>query len=164
MGSTHDANVLRRSDIWTFMNNGAEEKFPQDTHLVGDKAYPCLPQLMTPYKDNGHLTNQQKNFNFLLSRTRSTVERSFNLLQKRWRRLKDLLDVLCLRWIPKYIVACCVLHNICIMQDDIFEVDFIPNEDDGFEIGVPREPDRQRFYLGRLKRDVLCAQINNNQI
>lgn len=78
--------------------------------------------------------------------------------------MKDLLDAICLEWIPKYIIACCILHNICIMQDDILEVHFIPNEDDGDEIGIPREAERQRLYLGRQKRDVLCGRINNIHI
>ncbi|KAJ8930625.1 hypothetical protein NQ314_016540 [Rhamnusium bicolor] len=96
-GSNHDALVLKRSEVWSFINDRAQEKFSNDSHLIGDKAYPCLPELIPPYKDNGHLTNHQKNFNFLLSRARSTIERAFNLLQKRFRRLKNLLDVRCVR-------------------------------------------------------------------
>lgn len=124
MGSTHDATVLRRSEIWTFINDRAHEKFPNNTHLIGDKAYPCLPQLMTPYRDNGHLTDQQKNYNFLLSRARSTIERGFCLLKKRFRCIKDLLDVQSIEWVPKYIIACCILHNICLIQNDILDVEF----------------------------------------
>ncbi|KAG5878293.1 hypothetical protein JTB14_033094 [Gonioctena quinquepunctata] len=59
VGSNHDATVLRRSEIWTYMNDG---KFPNNTHLIGDKAYPCLQELIPPYKNNGHLTDAQKNF------------------------------------------------------------------------------------------------------
>jgi hypothetical protein len=66
VGSTHDAMVPKRSDVWGFINNRIEEKFPDDTHLIGDKAYPCLPQLMPPYKNNGHLTRQQRQQLFTL--------------------------------------------------------------------------------------------------
>lgn len=52
-------------------------KFPGDTHLLGDKANPCTPQLMTPHKDNGYLTNAQRQYNFKLSAMRSTKERTF---------------------------------------------------------------------------------------
>ncbi|KAG5864695.1 hypothetical protein JTB14_024667 [Gonioctena quinquepunctata] len=62
----HDASVLGRSEIWSFMRE--DGKFLNDTHLIGDKAYPCFPEIMTPYKDNGHLTNSQKQYHFLLSR------------------------------------------------------------------------------------------------
>lgn len=60
VGSTHDAMVLRRSEVWLYINNQFQERFTNDTHLIGDKAYPCLPQLITPYKDNGHLTDPEK--------------------------------------------------------------------------------------------------------
>lgn len=143
------------------MNELAGNKFPDDTHLIGDKAYPCLPQLITPYRDNGHLTEQQRNFNFLLSRTRSTIERAFNLLQKRFRCLKDLLDVVSIEWIPKYIIACCVLHNVCIMQNDILEMEFLPNQDEIDHNGLFQEPNRERLLLGNMKRHRLCQQVNN---
>jgi hypothetical protein len=34
--------------------------FPEDTHIVGDKAYPCLPQLITPFRNNGHLNERNE--------------------------------------------------------------------------------------------------------
>ncbi|KAJ8966932.1 hypothetical protein NQ314_003208 [Rhamnusium bicolor] len=61
VGSTHDAMVLKRNEVWSYINDRAQEKFPDHTHLIGDKAYPCLPELIPPYKENGHLTNHQKN-------------------------------------------------------------------------------------------------------
>lgn len=159
VGSNHDATVLRRSEIWRYMNHN-QGKFPNNTHLIGDKAYPCLPELMTPYRDNGRLTNAQKNFNFLLSRTRITIERSFCLLQKRFRCLKELLDVQCLEWAPKYVIACCVLHNICIIQNDIIDFEIIPAEDQNDEahiLGIPA--DRRRTNLGIQKREELGQQL-----
>ncbi|KAJ8914026.1 hypothetical protein NQ315_012050, partial [Exocentrus adspersus] len=113
VGSCHDANVLKRSPLGNVLLQGPEESFPNDVHMIGDKAYPCLPQLMVPYRDNGHLTRMQQNFYFNLSRARSTIERAFALLKNRFRCLQH-LNVLSIEWIPKYIVACCVLHNICI--------------------------------------------------
>ncbi|KAJ8958353.1 hypothetical protein NQ314_006414 [Rhamnusium bicolor] len=67
VGSTHDAMVLKRSEVWSYINVRAQEKFPDHTHLIGDKAYPCLPELIPPYKKNGHLTNHQKNLIFFIS-------------------------------------------------------------------------------------------------
>ena len=32
-------------------------------HLLGDLAYPSLPLLLTPFRDNGHLTPGQKKYN-----------------------------------------------------------------------------------------------------
>lgn len=30
--------------------------------------------------------------------------------------------------IPKYIIACCILHNICILQNDFIDIPIIVNE------------------------------------
>lgn len=162
MGSNHDSTVLRRSEVWNYLNVNFNEKFPGNTHLLGDKAYPCLPQLLTPFRDNGHLTDAQRHFNFLLSRTRNCIERAFCLLQKRFRRLKDLLDVHCLNWIPKYVIACCVLHNICIMQGDLMAMDeFVDNENNMDENIEPYIGNiRPRLLQGQMKRNLLCQELN----
>ncbi|KAG5871103.1 hypothetical protein JTB14_035800 [Gonioctena quinquepunctata] len=160
VGSNHDATVLKRSEVWNYINENFNEKFPNDTHLLGDEAYPCLPQLITPYKDNGNLTVPQRNFNFLWSRTRSTIERAFCLLQKKFRILKDLLDVRRLDWIPKYVIACCVLHNICIMQNDLMKVEAIvavqndSDVNDDIFVGAMRP----RLLQGQAKRNRLCQE------
>lgn len=134
---------------------------PENSHLVGDSAYPCLPHLMTPYRDNGHLTLQQRNYNYKLSRVRSTVERSLALLKQRFRCLK-FLDIQRLDWAPKYIVVCAVLHNICIMQNDILqniEIINIINEQE--DIIVRNDPVlRQLHQQGEHKRNQLCALLN----
>lgn len=160
VGGNHDSTVLKRSEIWTFINEENVIKFPNDTHLLGDKAYPCLPELITPYRDNGFLTNEQKQFNFLLSRTRITIERTFGLLQNRFRCLKDCLNVRKSEWISKYIIAICVLHNVCIDQNDLLNFE---EENNNNEEEEQRNAGyiRQRLLLGRAKRNRLCQLINN---
>jgi len=56
-GSTHDARVLRNS----MFHNEAEQgmNISRGNFLIGDGAYPLKRWLMTPYRDNGHLTEQQ---------------------------------------------------------------------------------------------------------
>lgn len=157
VGSLHDANVLRRSEVWTYMNERTEEMFPNDVHLLGDKAYPCTPQLMTPYKDN-NLTNPQRRFNHLHSVARSTIERTFGLLKKRWRILK-FMDVKCIEWIPKYIIACCVLHNICILQEDVMDIEIMDNNDEADPIEPEHENNILRRQRGQAKRNRLCNEL-----
>lgn len=48
------------------------------------------------------------------------VERSFAGLKGRFRRLKY-LDMNRIDLIPQVVIAACVLHNICIMEDDSVE-------------------------------------------
>jgi hypothetical protein len=92
--------------------------FPGDSHLLGDGAYAIHPHLMVPFRDNGHLTLRQINFNMRLSQARQTIERAFGLLKGRFRSLRDKLSIHTISKIPEYIVACCVLHNVCVLQLD----------------------------------------------
>lgn len=62
VGSVHDSRVFRLSSLYEYIND--ETKFPNDTHLIGDAGYMLHRHLLVPYTDNGHLTAQQKNYNF----------------------------------------------------------------------------------------------------
>ncbi|CAH2088329.1 unnamed protein product [Euphydryas editha] len=55
-GSIHDQRVFRISEVSEFLND--EQKFPSDSHLVGDAAYELQQHLMTPFRDNGFLTRE----------------------------------------------------------------------------------------------------------
>ena len=87
-GSTHDARVLRNSDLFDRISDSTNLMFPEGSYLLGDSAYPLAPWLLTPYRDNGHLTSKQRNYNFLHSSTRMAIERAFALLKGRFRRLE----------------------------------------------------------------------------
>jgi hypothetical protein len=47
--------------------------------------------------------------------------------------LKDTFDVRNLTQIPKMIIACCVLHNICILQNDVMDINLDDIEQDDEE-------------------------------
>lgn len=97
-------------------------KFLNNTHLIDD-AYTILKTLFVPY--NGQLTERNKNFNYCLSSTRMVVERCIGLLKTRFRILYDKLLIKRIDLIPKYIMTCCVLHNICIIRTDMIEIPLI---------------------------------------
>jgi len=50
-------------------------------YYLGDAAYLLSIHLLTPYKDNGRLTDQQKKYNFKHSYARNIVERAFGVLK-----------------------------------------------------------------------------------
>lgn len=124
VGSMHDQRVFKLSEIETFINSPAGY-FPEGSYLVADAAYAIHTNLMVPFKDNGHLTRRQQNFNFFHSSSRMVVERSIGLLKGRFRSLLDKLPMTRVNLIPKYIIACCVLHNICLLSHDRLEVSTI---------------------------------------
>lgn len=103
----HDARVLKNSTLYNDLHNICGDNY----YLLGDSAYPCLKQLIVPYKDNGHLTRAQRSFNQKLSSCRVVIENAFGCLKQRFRQLYHFK----LRDVPRMvrvIHACCVLHNI----------------------------------------------------
>ncbi|KAF2884499.1 hypothetical protein ILUMI_21673 [Ignelater luminosus] len=81
-GSVHDARVFRNSSLYSKLQTVCGDKY-----ILGDSAYPQSPQLLTPYKDNGHLTAAQKYFNKKLSTCRVDIEHVFGLCKQRFRQL-----------------------------------------------------------------------------
>lgn len=124
-GSVHDSRVMRNSELW----RTAAHKFPGDTHLLGDGGYPLLRWLITPYRDNGHLTAHQKRFNRVLSSLRQKIERAISLLKGRWRKLL-FLDHLDLELEVNIIIAACVLHNFCLLNDDFDDGYFLDGDNE----------------------------------
>lgn len=127
-GSLHDQRVFRLSHMPEFILD--DRKFPGDTHIIGDAAYELGNRLMAPFRDNGHLTERQVNFNKCLSSSRMAVERCFGLLKGRMRSLLDTLPMARIDLMAEYIVACCVVHNICTMRGDVNYIELAPPEDD----------------------------------
>lgn len=117
-GSVHDSRVLRNSDLW---NEGLIAC--GEHHIIGDGAYPIKSWLLTPYRDNGNLTAQQKRYNYIHSSTRTVIERAFGLLKGRFRRL-HFIEVKKLQTACGIMLACCILHNFCLAHGDFGE-DFV---------------------------------------
>ncbi|KAL1488476.1 hypothetical protein ABEB36_014945 [Hypothenemus hampei] len=127
-GSVHDARLFRMSDLSERIENNLIS-FPDDSHLIGDLAYVLSEKLIVGFKDNGRLTNEQKNFNNKLSRTRVVIEHAFAWLKGRFRRLK-FVETVRADFIVVIIMACCIMHNICILQDDLPDFVNLPEEMD----------------------------------
>ena len=51
----HDARVFRYSPLYQHVTNAKVLLIQDNQHLIGDTAYPLMRNLMTPFKDNGHL-------------------------------------------------------------------------------------------------------------
>ena len=134
-GSVHDARVFANSNI--YIKGDANTLFPSWTQtiggievpllILGDPAYPLLPWLMKPYSDTGRLSRKQIDFNHRLSRARMVVENSFGRLKGRWRSLLKRNDTNVV-FMPTYVTACCVLHNVCEVHRDGFNEEWLVDE------------------------------------
>lgn len=141
-GKIHDSRIFKLSDI--------SERLPticgSHYHLLGDSAYPLREYLLTPYKNYGNITPEERNFNLKLCQTRVKIENAFGLLKGRFLQLTQIYmhDV---DKISKFIISCCVLHNICIGFNDLLEDDEIVRED---AVVVPVAPVDSEERLKRL--------------
>ena len=60
-GSVHDARVLRNSDLFNRALSHPAEVFPEESHILGDAAYPLKLWLLTPYRDKDILDQKKGN-------------------------------------------------------------------------------------------------------
>lgn len=127
VSSVHDMRVFRLSKFENICN---ETNFSRDSHILGDATYRLSKYVMVPFKDNNHLSERQKKFNYCLSSARMIVERSLGLLKGCFRSLLDTLPMQRRDLIPKYIIVCCIMHNICLLQNDMIDIPLILNEPD----------------------------------
>ncbi|VDI00692.1 Hypothetical predicted protein [Mytilus galloprovincialis] len=94
-GSVHDLRVLKNSPLFTSASDNKERMFPGNTHLIGDAAYASNQWVMTPFKDFGNLSAEQKRYNYIHSSSRMCIERAFGELKGRFRcfRYIDMKDM-----------------------------------------------------------------------
>lgn len=113
-GKIHDARVLRLSLVHEDLPTICEiNKY----HLLGDAAYPIREHLLTPYKHYGTMTPAKLAYNHRHAVTRVKIENAFGLLKQRFRQLRY-VEFTTVDKITQFIVACCVLHNICLEAGD----------------------------------------------
>ncbi|GFT27293.1 putative nuclease HARBI1 [Trichonephila clavipes] len=110
-GSAHDSTVFNNSAACLALKTNA---LYQDFHLLGDTGYACEKYLLTPFGNPSFLSEARYNKSHVL--TRNTIERKYGIL-KRFPCLSIGLNCHIDR-VPAIVVACCVLHNLCIRLED----------------------------------------------
>lgn len=138
-----------------------DANFPNDSHILGDAAYRLSKYIMVPFKDNGHLSEKQLNFNTRLSSARMIVERSIGLLKGRFRSILDTLLMQRTDLIAKYIIACCILHNICLMQNDLIDIPIIVDQSNNTQQHGTLENIEQREGIEKRNHIMYTLSQNN---
>lgn len=110
-GSTHDVIAWEESALYLAVCEG---KLPNQFFFIGDDAFNCTNQMLTPWSGRG-LGLWKDSFNYWLSHSRQCIERAFGMLVKRfgifWRRLYFSYE----RW-SSVITLCMKLHNLCLTR------------------------------------------------
>jgi DDE superfamily endonuclease len=107
-GGTHDSTALDLSWVGRVLKAGLAQ---DDLFLFGDAAYGGKAHILTPYS-GAKLGDKKDTFNYVLSYYRSTIERAFGLLVRRWGILWSPLTRSSLNN-AKAVLCCVLLHNIC---------------------------------------------------
>ena len=139
-GSIHDARVLRLSNLHreieqgNWLNGPTKQISGSEIRplLVGDSAYPLSVWLMKPFKQTRTLSERQLRFNHALSQARVVIEQAYGILKGRWRCLYKAMEEKTNR-VAITILACCVLHNICIDVGDPSPIDILGDDDNDMD-------------------------------
>ncbi|XP_055843657.1 putative nuclease HARBI1 [Episyrphus balteatus] len=153
-GSSHDAHVWSNSPIGRALNS-RDLKLPNDMHILGDSAYPLNTYLITPFRDNGFLSERERKFNYIHSSTRVAIEQAFGILKSKFRCLHH-LKLLKLSNAKYIVMSCIILHNFIrikssedvavLFQDDVQSTEPEIQENEAVHGNVD----------AITKRDVLC--------
>jgi hypothetical protein len=123
-----------------------------------------MESLIVPFKDNGHMSEAQKNFNKILSSSRVIVEHTFGILKSRFRQL-FYCKLKGQKKLCHFIRACCVLHNLIDYDDkDILNLsencDLDWSSEDFSELAEADE--RFQRAIGCALRLRICREIFQN--
>lgn len=156
----HDSRIYKLSPISDRLQIICEGKF----HILGDSAYELREWLLTPYRNYEMMSAEKNNFNDKFCPTRVVIENAFCHLKGRFRQLMR-LDVRDVNRLTKFIVSCCVLHNICIDMKDFLEENVLEGEvnmnmdEDGYLADEVSERSNHLRRLGEIKRDEICSAL-----
>lgn len=90
----------------------SEGKLPSKYFIIGDEAFSCTNQLLSPYPGRG-IGKYKDSFNYWLSHSRQCIERAFGMLTMRWGIFWRKFRFAHERW-SLVIILCMKLHNICL--------------------------------------------------
>lgn len=137
-GSTNDCIAWEQCALANAIHSG---KLLPEYFIIGDEAFSCTNQILTPYPGRG-IGIWRDSYNYWLSHSRQCIERAFGMLTMRfgifWRKFTFSLE----RW-SQVTITCMKLHNLCMDNN------------------VPL-PSR-RYVEDCLVGDV-CAVQNNNDV
>lgn len=122
-GSCNDIEVFRESNFY----KNADNIMPKGTKsvdgkrvmysILGDPAYPLMLWLLKNYNYDENMSPAKDYFNVNLNNGRLVGENAVGRLKARWRILCKQSEVN-YKFMPKIILACCILHNICEMSKE----------------------------------------------
>ena len=140
-GSENDKGVFSRS----FFGQNIHKFLPPGKCIVADAGYQLFAHCLTPYDIRDEMTADERNYNYLHSRTRIVVECALGRLKGRFRRFQSPLSQRGNKnngWRPgkkdshpcqraaRIARSCLIMHNLLIDLKDTYQVVEYPEEPD----------------------------------
>ena len=102
-------------------------------YLVGDEIFALKPWMMRPYP--GKLAEEERVFNYRLSRSRRVIENVFGILRARWRIISRPIKA-SIENTERYIMAAVCLHNYLRQTENALycPLEFVDSENSSGEI------------------------------
>ncbi|XP_042044891.1 protein ALP1-like isoform X2 [Salvia splendens] len=172
-GKMTDSSVLQSSSFFKQCQkgeklNGKTTHLSEETELteyiVGDFGFPLLPWLVTPYQGK-EVSNQGKelskveaNFNKRLLATQTVAERALAKLKGVWKMIHGEMWRPDRQKLPRFILVCCILHNIVIDMEQDINNDFPSSlaHDEGYRQEICESVDK----AGSILRDRLSMYFS----
>ncbi|XP_058130514.1 uncharacterized protein LOC131272701 isoform X2 [Anopheles coustani] len=144
---------------------GVKELCSDQYRLLGGNEYPCLPQMLVPYRTDGiPLTEPQELFNEQLRKAQDTCITVFQRLKQRFRQLHHLKGRQLSR-VVKLIKVCCILHNLSPASEMALIDRETPDRRTGPFVSVPvftytsENQTESDVALGQQYRDTICKNF-----
>lgn len=128
-GNSHDSTIMKKHSFW----QKREEIFPPGARVIegvqvpfleiGDSAFPLTTRSTRPYTHN-KLTDAEAYYNYRHSSARMIVEQTFGLLKGRFWILLSTNES-SIPTVNVIAMACCILHNICVVREVTFKYEWI---------------------------------------
>ncbi|KAL3653134.1 hypothetical protein CASFOL_002815 [Castilleja foliolosa] len=156
-GKMTDAAILQSSSLFKLCQEG--ERLTKPEYLIGDSGFPLLPWLLTPYQGKG-LSESEVEFNKRLVATHAVAQRALARLKEDWRMIHGEMWRPDKHKLPRFILVCCILHNIGIdVEDEVLDNFPLPlsiHHDPGYKQEICESVDKG----GSVLRDKLSMYFS----
>lgn len=164
-GKMNDSSVLQSSSFHKQCQNGEKlngnkiflsEETELREYIIGDSGFPLLPWLVTPYQGK-ELSETKLDFNKRLLATHFVAQKALARLKEVWRMIKGDMWRPDKHKLPRFILVCCILHNIIIdMEEDLEELPSSLQHDPGYRQEICEAVDKK----GSILRDKLSKYFS----
>ncbi|KAL3850703.1 hypothetical protein ACJIZ3_012585 [Penstemon smallii] len=168
-GNMSDSLVLRSSNFFELCQKGDKlngdkislsKEMELSEYIIGDSGFPLLPWLVTPYQGK-EISEAKIEFNKRIIATQVVAQRALAKLKEVWRMIQGEMWRPDKHKLPRFILVCCILHNIVIDTEDEVsnELPSFRNHDPGYRAEVCEFVDKG----GSILRDKLCMYFSGKE-